>query len=167
VKFVQPQICFMLFATHLLVAGLVGRASRLSTAWLVVGAGAPDVIDKPLALFGAVDLYHSVGHSMLLVVVFVPITLYSAAGLAAAIGWGSHLLLDALHVVVNGRPADVLSLAWPVVAPPDPLALPPGSFVLQYVGTPSFLLEAGLWLLAGVVVLGHRSFGSPFIRRRS
>ncbi|QSG13050.1 Membrane-bound metal-dependent hydrolase YbcI, DUF457 family [Halapricum desulfuricans] len=121
----------------------------------MVGAALPDVIDKPLAMAGVVELYHSVGHSVLLVGVAVPIALYSRAGLAAAIGWGSHLFLDAFHVVVNGRGTDVLSLAWPVAAPPDPLAVPPGSFVFHYVGSRSFMLEGGLWLLAGLFALAH------------
>lgn len=145
----------MLFPTHLLVAALIGRPSRLSTPWLVAGAAFPDVIDKPLAMVELVALYHSVGHSVLLVGVAVPIALYSRAGLAAAIGWGSHLFLDALHVVVNGREADVLSLAWPVAAPPEPLAISPGSFVFHYVGSLSFVLEAALWLLAGLIALAH------------
>lgn len=146
----------MLLLTHLLAAGLVGRASRLSTPWLVAGAAAPDVLDKPLAMAGLVDLYHSVGHSVLLSLLLAPLALYSRAGLAAAVGWTSHLLLDAVHVVINGRPDDVLSLAWPLAAPADPFALPPAPFVVQYVGTASFFIEAALWLLAGGVVLSGR-----------
>jgi hypothetical protein len=126
--------------------------SRLSLPWLVAGAAVPDLVDKPLALVGIADLYHTVGHSVLLLVVAVPVALYSDEGRAAAIGWGSHVALDALHVVVNGREENLLSLAWPVATPPDPLAIPPGSFIFYYVGSPSFFLEVGLWLLAGVLV---------------
>lgn len=154
----------MLFPTHLLVGALLGRVSKLTIPGLVVGAAIPDVIDKPLAMVGAVDLYHSIGHSILLVAVFVPIALYSTAGLAVAVGWASHLSLDGLHVVLNGRPSDLLSLAWPVATPPDPLAIPPGSFVTYYVGSLSFFLEAALWLLVGIVVFETWISNSLFIR---
>lgn len=142
----------MLFPTHLLAAATVGRVSGLATPWLVVGAAAPDVVDKPLGMVGVVDLYHSVGHSVVLLCAVVPVVLFHGAARAVVVGWASHLALDALHVVVNGRARDVLSLAWPVTAPPEPLAIPPGSFLVYYVGSPSFVLEVALWLLVGVLV---------------
>lgn len=153
----------MLFPTHLVAAALVSRVSGLSALWLVVGAAVPDVVDKPLAMVGLVDLYHSVGHSALLVVVAVPVALASRAGLAAAVGWASHLGLDALHIVINGRPGDVLFLGWPLTVPSDPLALPPGSFFLYYVGTPSFFLEVLLWVTLGVVLLNRRRTGRSLL----
>lgn len=147
----------MLFPTHLVAAPLLRAASGLSLFWLAVGAALPDVVDKPLGMVGVVDLFHSVGHSLALLVVLVPVALYSRAGLAAAAGWGSHLLLDTVHVVVNGRPGDALFLTWPVVVPPDPPRIPPGEFVWHYLGTPSFFLEAVLWVLLAVVLVGrHR-----------
>jgi hypothetical protein len=146
----------VLFPTHLLVAGLLGRAGRLSAPWLVVGAALPDVVDKPLATVGLTDLFHSVGHSVLWLPVAVAVGLAGARGLAVVVGWGSHLLLDAGHVVVNGRPGDALSLAWPVAAPADPLAIPPGAFARHYVGTPSFVVEVALWLGAAAVLVGAR-----------
>jgi hypothetical protein len=143
----------MLFPTHLLAAALVGRASRLSPLWLVVGTAVPDIVDKPLATVGVTSLFHTVGHSALLLVVVVPVALSGRAGLSAAVGWALHLCLDAAHVVVNGRPGDALFLLWPAVVPADPLALPPGSFVRYYLWSPSFFLEVGLWLAAiGLVV---------------
>ena len=66
----------------------------------------------------------------------------------AALGWALHLLLDTVHVVVNGRPCDAVFLLWPALVPTDPLALPPGSFVVYYLWTPSFFLEVGLWLVS-------------------
>ena len=142
----------VLFPTHILAAAVLGRVSNLSIPWLVVGAAVPDMVDKSLGLLGFVDLYHTVGHSILLLGVAVPIALYNSSGRAAAVGWGSHLVLDAVHMVINGRPADVLSLGWPVTTPPDPLALPPVPFFFYYIGSPSFFLEIVLWLLAGVIV---------------
>lgn len=162
----------MLFATHLLVAALLGRGSRLPIIPAVAGAAVPDLADKPLASLGVVDLFHSVGHTALLAVVVVPVVAHcrGSAGrrcrivVAGAAGWASHLLLDAFHVVINGRPGDALFLAWPLVTPPDPLAIPPGEFFVFYLWTPSFFLEVGLW--AGVLVLfigrcrGRRARGS-------
>jgi len=76
----------MLFPTHLLAAALLGRASRLSALWLVVGTALPDAVDKPLAMAGVTSLFHSVGHSALLVVVAVPVALTGRTGLALAVG---------------------------------------------------------------------------------
>ena len=143
----------MLFPTHLLAAAVLGRLSRLSPLWLVVGTALPDVVDKPLATVGVVDLYHAVGHSALLLVVAIPVALAGRTGLALAVGWALHLVLDAVHVVVNGRPGDAVFLVWPLAVPTDPLAIPPGSFFLYYVGSPSFYLEVVFWIavLAGLL----------------
>ena len=146
----------MLFPTHLVAAVLLSRgsgASTLSPLWLVVGASLPDVIDKPLATVGLVDVFHSVGHSAFLLVVAVPLARYSATGLAVGLGWASHLCLDALHIVINGRPDDALFLLWPVVLPADPLGLPPVAFARYYLGSPSFYLELVLWFVLGVVLV--------------
>lgn len=143
----------MLFPTHLLAAAIAGRESPLSTLWLVVGAAVPDVVDKPLGLLGVVDLYHTVGHSVLVLAVLAPAAMFNRALRAVVVGWGVHLALDAVHVIVNGRPADTLSLAWPVTGSPDPLNIPPGSFAVYYAGSPSFFLELVLWLFAGLLVL--------------
>jgi hypothetical protein len=145
----------VLFPTHLAAAVLLARRLRLTPAWLVVGAAAPDVLDKPLAMVGATDLFHSVGHSLLLTVLVVPVMLAGRSGLAVGVGWASHLLLDAVHVVVNGRPSDALFLLWPAVVPPDPLAIPPGSFVWYYLGSPSFYVEILVWVAVAVVVSRH------------
>lgn len=143
----------MLFATHLVAAYLLGRWSRLAPLWLVVGAAVPDLVDKPLAMVGAVDTFHTVGHSALLVVVAVPVALTGRVGLSLAAGWASHLLLDALHIVINGRPGDALFLGWPVVAPADPLRIPPGEFFFYYLWSPSFFLELFLWVGLGAVLV--------------
>lgn len=143
----------MLFPTHLVVAALLGFYLRLSVAWLVVGTAIPDLVDKPLGALDVTPLYHSVGHSALLAVLLVPLALVSRAGAAVAVGWVSHLSLDALHVVVNGRPLDALFLAWPVAVPPDPLGLAPLPFALQYLWSPAFFLEVAIWLVAGASLL--------------
>ena len=146
----------MLFATHLLAAGLLARRFRASVGWAVVGAALPDLIDKPLASLGVVDLFHSVGHSALLAVVVIPVALLGRAGVAAAVGWGSHLFLDAFHVVLNGRAGDALFLVWPLAVPPDPLAIPPGEFFFYYLFSPAFFVEVAIWV--GAIALGLRAW---------
>lgn len=146
----------MLFATHLLAAGLLARRIRAAPGWAVVGAALPDLLDKPLASLGVVDLFHSVGHSAVLAAVVLPVAVLGPAGRAAAVGWASHLLLDAFHVIVNGRAGDALFLAWPFVVPPDPLAIPPGEFVVYYLWSPSFFVEVAVW--AGAAALGVRAW---------
>lgn len=154
----------MLFPTHLVAAALLSRVSTLSPLWLVAGAALPDAVDKPLGLLGVTALFHSIGHSGLLVLLVLPLALWSRAGLATAVGWASHLALDTLHVVVNGRPADAAFLLWPVVTRSDPLAIPPGSFFWYYLGSRSFYLEVAIWALAGVVLVRAVRQGS--IRER-
>jgi len=136
----------MLFPTHLLAAAVAGRLARLSPWLVVVGTVIPDAVDKPLGSLGVFEVYHSVGHSALLLVVAVPVALSGRRGLALAVGWALHLALDVLHVVVNGRPGDAAFLVWPLVTRTDPLAIPPGDFFWYYLGTPSFYLEVALWL---------------------
>jgi hypothetical protein len=143
----------VLFATHLVAAAVLAERSRLVPWPLVAGAALPDLVDKPLASLGVVDLFHTVGHSALLVVVLVPVAAVSRRGLAFAVGWALHLALDALHVVVNGRPTDALFLGWPLVVPPDPLAIPPGEFVLFYLWSPAFFLEGLVWAAFVAVLL--------------
>lgn len=159
----------MLFPTHLLVAAGIGWLSdrprvrqrlagppALSVGWLVGGAALPDLIDKPLGVLGVFDTYQSVAHSALLVPIAVAVAARHRHGLAVAVGWGSHLALDAIHVVVNGRASDALFLAWPALTRSDPLAIPPGEFARFYAGSPSFLLEVALWSAAVVVALRSR-----------
>lgn len=171
----------MLFATHLLVAAGIGWLSgrprgvsglrgtpafppALSTGWLVAGAALSDVVDKPLGSLGVFDVYQSVGHSALLLPLAAAVVVKHRHGLALAVGWGSHLALDALHMTLNGRAGDALFLAWPVLTRSDPLAIPPGEFALFYAGSPSFFLEAALWLAAIVVALRSR-FGVGAARK--
>ena len=146
----------VLFPTHLAAAWLLGGKTRLSTTWLVLGAAIPDLVDKPLAMLGAVELFHTVGHSTILAVLIIPLAWRSPAALPIGVGWVSHVLLDAGHVIVNGRPLDALFLGWPLVVPPDPLALGPMPFLLQYLFTPSFWSEFLIWAAAGWALLRSR-----------
>ena len=123
----------------------------LAIALLVVGAALPDLIDKPLGMTGVTELFHSVGHAALVLPVAVVVARAGPRGAALAIGWGSHLGLDALHVVINGRPSDALFLGWPLVVPPSPPAIPPGAFVRYYLWSLSFYLEVVIWLVVGAL----------------
>ncbi|MFB6300759.1 MAG: metal-dependent hydrolase [Halobacteriales archaeon] len=151
----------MLFATHLVAAVLLGRWSRLSPIWLVIGAAIPDVVDKPLAMLGVTELYHSIGHSGLLIIVAIPVALAGRTGRTIVIGWVSHLLLDAFHIVINGRPGDALFLVWPLAMPTDPLRLPPGEFFWYYLWTPSFVIELLIWGVLVATLLRDRRAGRP------
>lgn len=137
----------MLFVTHLLVATVLARARGLPVLMTVVGTALPDLIDKPLASSGVVELFHTVGHTALLFPLAVVIALTGRHGMALALGWALHLLMDTLHIVINGRPTDALFLFWPLVVPPTPLAIPPGEFLWYYLWSPSFFLEVALWVI--------------------
>lgn len=154
----------MLFVTHLVAALLLGRASRLPIFPLVAGAAAPDLLDKPLGTLGISELYHSIGHSVLLALVLLPLALYARVWFAVAVGWASHILLDTVHVVVNGRPGHALAFLWPLAESADPLGIPPGEFFWYYLGTPSFYLEIVLWAALLFVLVVQRRSGPETLR---
>lgn len=154
----------VLFPTHLLVGYLVGR-TRFRTVWVVAGAALPDLVDKPLAMVGVTRLYHSVTHSALFGFVLVAAWLIArqiewhplvSAVFPFAVGWASHLAADALHITINGRPGNTVFLLWPLVPTWDSIEASPVPFVFQYLWTPSFYLEVGIWLLAAFVLLRDR-----------
>lgn len=168
----------MLFPTHLVAAYLLSLRGNLPPAWTVAGAALPDLVDKPLAMAGLSPLYQSVGHSG---VVLLAVTVLGFAGLATAIGpggvgadhnppfrrigaavpvgWASHLALDAVHMLFNGRPGDARFLLWPLLEHTPAVRLPPLAFAVHYVGTPAFFLELLVWM-AFVTVLVRRA-GRP------
>ncbi len=152
----------MLFPTHLVAAYVLGAERDLSIPWLLVGAAAPDVLDKPLAELGVVGTFHSVGHSGLVLLALLPLVRAGRAGPGVWLGWASHLALDAVHLVINGRPHNLRFLLWPVIELKDPFGLPPIQFALQYLWTPSFFLELGIWAVAGYVLVSR---DRPWSRR--
>ncbi|GAB6861482.1 metal-dependent hydrolase [Haloplanus litoreus] len=146
----------MLFPTHLAAAYVLGRRWDLSVPLLVAGAVLPDIVDKPAAMAGFVDLYQSAGHSLLLIVVGFAVVFVRRAWTPVWIGWASHPLLDAFHMLLNGRPNDLLFLAWPIIEHTPAVDLPPLEFFLQYLWTPSFYAEFVVWgLLVYLVVDGE------------
>lgn len=136
----------MLFPTHVVAGYLVGRGLRVPALPAAAGAALPDLVDKPLAMAGVVDIYHTVGHSALVLLAFLPVARSRRAWLAFWVGWASHLLLDVVHMGVNGRPDDAVFLLWPVVVRESSLGLGPIAFFDHYVGTPSFYLEIPVWI---------------------
>lgn len=161
----------MLFATHLAAAALLARPTRLSPAWLVAGAALPDLVDKPLAAAGVTSLYHSVAHSVVFLLVLGAAWAAVRAvdpddgrPLAVIVGWGSHLLLDAVGLLLNGRAENVPFLLWPVLEPAEPLGLGPVAFLGHYLWTPAFYAELAVWAL-GVYLLARR--GLAWRRTRS
>lgn len=156
----RPRHLGVFFPTHLLVAVLIGRG-RFPTVWVVFGAALPDVVDKPLAMAGVVQTYHTVVHSALFGAVFAVALVLAwstergpSVGVVVAtlVGWGSHLGADALHITLNGRPENTVFLIWPVVETWDSIDAGPGPFILQYAGTTSFYLEVVIWVCAGYLL---------------
>lgn len=143
----------MLFPTHLVAAYVVGKRWDLPVLWVIVGAAAPDLIDKPLATAGLVDLYQSIGHSLLLLLGLSVLILVGREWMALWAGWASHLLLDAFHMVINARPEDLRFLAWPVIKHTPAVHLPPDDFFFYYLGTPSFYVGIGIWIVFAYVLI--------------
>ena len=154
----------VLYPTHLVAGYLLGLHRSFSVLAVVAGAAVPDLIDKPLGLVLTAQ-FHTVAHSALAAaVVGVPAAVLAVRGrtwltvrgrtwLAFALGWNSHLALDALHMVLNSRPADTQFLLWPVVEHEPQLALSPVEFFMFYIGTLSSVVELGIWLAALAVVV--------------
>jgi hypothetical protein len=148
----------MLFPTHLAAAYVLGRRWTLSIPPLVAGAALPDLTDKPAATLGVVDLYQSAGHSLALLAVGFLAIYVRREWTPFWLGWASHLLLDALHMLLNGRPSDVLFLAWPAIEHTPAVDLPPLAFAEHYLGTPSFYAEFVVWgLLVSVLMADDES----------
>jgi len=153
----------VLFPTHIVAAYLLSLRWNSSPAWAVAGAALPDMIDKPIAMSGLYDLYHSIGHSGLVCLAVTLVGLGVLAlgrgptlrqvGPALWIGWASHLALDAVHMLFNGRPGDARFLLWPVVEHSPAVRLPPLEFAAHYVGTPAFYVELFVWIVLLAVVV--------------
>lgn len=155
----------MLFPTHLAGGYLAGRVGKLPAAWAVLGGALPDLVDKPLGAAGVTALYQSVGHSVFGLAAAVAVVAVAAGGVdrrlaAVATGWGSHILFDVAGIVLNGRPANWVLVAWPVTTKPSPLGLDPFAFYAQYVWSPALCAELVVWGVAGYAV-----WRSPGARR--
>lgn len=152
----------MLFPTHILVGYIFGEVTERPSVWVILGTGLPDVIDKPLAIAGVTELFHTAGHSALALVALAVAVRIDPRGVALWIGWASHISMDATQMILNGRPTDTQFLLWPVVKHVPVINLPPVEFFLRYLGTQAFYFEIGLWILA--VVIASRDPKIPFGR---
>ena len=155
----------MLFPTHLVAGYLIGRHWALPLPWVIAGAALPDLIDKPMAIVGLFDLYHTVGHSLLTLVLLGIVATQGRKWFSLWVGWASHLGLDACQMIVNGRPEDVSFLLWPFVRHAPEVQLPPIEFAIYYVGTPAFIAEVGIWIVFVAIVVRDR-FGGEHERSR-
>lgn len=140
----------MLFPTHLIVGYIFGEATERPSVWVILGTALPDLIDKPLAIVGITELFHTAGHSALALVALAVAIKLDPRGIALWVGWASHLSMDAAQMVLNGRPTDTRFLLWPFVRHVPVINLPPVEFFLTYLGSPAFYVEIGFWILAFV-----------------
>jgi membrane-bound metal-dependent hydrolase YbcI (DUF457 family) len=93
--------------------------------WLVVGALAPDLVDKPLAWsLGVLPGGRTLAHSLLGAVVVVWLArrtsarLESQVGLVFGVGYLSHLLGDTVLLAAQGDLSRTTFLLWPLVPAP-------------------------------------------------
>lgn len=148
--------------------------------WVVAGSLVPDLIDKPLGAVTPVTL-QSVAHSGLGAVVVAALVVGWRLPRGFLLGWLGHLAADVVQLTANSRGGYAAQmLAWPAIRPPpfvladspatrlrvfEPLAaalagteLPilQAGYLAYYVETPGFLLEIGVWAVAGGVVVWRR-----------
>ncbi|QWC20225.1 metal-dependent hydrolase [Halorubrum sp. 2020YC2] len=155
--------------------GFGDRPSDRAALVLAVATQLPDLVDKPLAWqFGLLSNGIGAAHSLL---VGVPAALAVAAvlrargypelGVAAAVGYVSHVLGDLLFAALFSRPPILPSFLWPVYSTPAAPAPGLGAKTWQLLldsrallgggmGRTYFLLEAlllcgtaALWFLDG------------------
>ncbi|WP_423747212.1 metal-dependent hydrolase (plasmid) [Haladaptatus sp. SPP-AMP-3] len=141
--------------------------SALGAVTVAVGTQFPDLIDKPLAwTFALLPTGRSLTHSvftagLLLAALWVGARRYEKhlpLG-AFAIGYLSHLAMDAVKPVMNGNFGDTSFLLWPVLS--QPAYSTPKSFLAHFAEfepTPFVLLQ---FALAGVALVVWMFDGAP------
>lgn len=148
----------MLYPTHLVACIPLIVLTDFNSVALFIGCAIPDIIDKPLPKYDIVDTYHSVAHSGITLAIFSLGGLISGLVLSVAVGWLTHILMDMLHMIVNGRPKHCKFTMWPVDFQEDPMRKPPMEFFKHYVGTFSFYLEFLIWAFSAYLLIEIRAF---------
>ncbi len=120
----------------------------------IVAAGLADLIDKPLAASGVVDVGRTVGHSLLFVVPLLALVWFVSRrtnreelGLAFVTGYSSHIATDVPWHVLSGDFHELGFLLWPLTD------MPPYTGV-KYLGTVGGVEVTTLWLEAIILVAG-------------
>lgn len=94
---------------------------------LAIGTQFPDFVDKPLAYwFGVLPGGRTLTHSLVVYVptgiVLVTLSWYygrAESGIGFSIGWGAHLVGDALNSLLQGSYGQLSFLLWPLRPAPD------------------------------------------------
>lgn len=141
---------------HLAIAALTATARayrRRLVAWCLAGAMLPDLIDKPLAAAGLVEVAHTAGHSVVVLAAAGGVLAlrpgWPPAGRALWAGWTGHVGAD----LVVAYPRFVINYAWPLLeARPTP-DVPVVAYWVEYALGPLGALELVLVVIAAVVGL--------------
>lgn len=120
----------------------------------IAGATLPDLLDKPLAFAGVVDVGRTIGHSLLFALPLVVVVWLLARardrgvlGVAFAIGYLSHVATDVPWHVLSGDYHELGFLLWPITPMPEYTGTKP-------LGTVAGLEVTTLWLEAVILVAG-------------
>lgn len=114
----------------------------------LLGAVAPDLVDKPLGGRGVLPAYHTIGHS------FVTATCLWFVGAASAderVEWfwrGVMIHLAGDLPLAFDKWDDPAFFFWPVSRPTNDVERPVAEYVRDYATSPWFLLELLLCVLA-------------------
>ena len=121
---------------------------------VLVGAGLPDLLDKPLAAAGIVDVGRTVGHSLFTAAIVMTIVWLIATrcdrrplAMAFVIGYTSHIAADVPWHVLSGDIDELGFLLWPVTEMPAYTGVKP-------LGTVGGVEVTTLWLEAVIFVAG-------------
>lgn len=149
------------------------RMTGLATVIVLVASQLPDLIDKPLSWhLGILPNGRSLAHSLVtgLFLLAIVVVVLRALGVRRrvltplAIGFLSHPLTDAVGPILDGEPAFLAYLAWPILPAIeyDGPASVIGIFATHDPLAPMFLFQLGLVALAVGAWWGD---GKPALRQ--
>lgn len=150
---VHLAVGYLCYAAVVRLRG-TGVPAGQATIVVVLAAALPDLIDKPLAWLGVVDVGRTLGHSLLFTVPVVALVWFLARraderelGIAFATGSLSHVATDVPWHLLSGEYHELGFLLWPITP------MPP------YTGTTTLATLGGtavttLWIEAAILVAG-------------